>query len=135
MCDNELIQKNVIVQPENSSRVTQRLDRVTASVFLIMSQCKLHYFISVCSLQINLIFQGPMITLTIMVLPWWDNLRFRFSVGFGMIFQFQQSSQRYYFDSFQTFIYSTLHLLGQACENIKHTGPFFFLIFVYLVTV
>lgn len=127
-----------MIQPENSSHVSQSLDRVAASVVLIISQWKLRYFIFTYFLQIHMIFQGPMITLTIMVLPWWDTLSLCFAVGFGMIPQFKQSSQSYYFkfsavfSDIYIFIYSYICILyltvGQVCKSIKLFFFFFFFV-------
>lgn len=129
-----------MVQPENSSHVSQSLDRVTASVVLIINQWKLHYFIFMCFLQINMIFQGPMITLTIMVLPWWDVLSLCFALGFGMILQFKQSSQSYYFKFSVLFadIYILYLTVGKVCTSIKPMCIFLLLVnvlYMFLVIV
>lgn len=77
-----------------------------------------------CSLQINSVFQGPMIILTTMVLPWWDNISLCFAVGFDMILQFKQSSQNYYFNFFVLLadIYILYFTLGKVCKSTMSTS-------------
>lgn len=76
------------------------------------------------SLQINSIFQGPMIILTTMVLPWWDSISLCFAVKFDMILQSKQSSQNYYF-SFSVLladIYILHFTLRKVCKSMESTS-------------